>query len=92
MAKVDGKETKIYDGVVRIMCGDRARTEYITANGEKCDKSICLDDCLELIAYEDEQDDIVYVVFDEPLSGKIYQYGNYAEGGWWEYGTTCGFA
>lgn len=36
--------------------------------------------------------EIIYVWYELGLSGKIYQYGNYEEGGWWEHGTTKGFA
>ena len=35
---------------------------------------------------------IITVITDSPFSGKIYQYGNYSDGEWWEIGSTGGYA
>ncbi len=35
---------------------------------------------------------LITVITDSPFSGKIYQYGNYCDGEWWEVGSTCGYA
>ena len=35
---------------------------------------------------------IITVITDSPFSGKIYQYGNYCYGEWWEIGSTGGYA
>lgn len=84
---VDGS-TKIYDGIIRIICGDSAKTIYLTAMGTENDRFITLNDCLSLIDYKGG---VCIVIFDEPLHGEIYQYGNYGEY-WTTYGTTQGYA
>ena len=35
---------------------------------------------------------IITVITESPFSGKIYQYGNYGDGEWWEIGSTGGYA
>lgn len=35
---------------------------------------------------------LITVIVDSPFSGKIYQYGNYSDGKWWEIGSTGGYA
>ena len=35
---------------------------------------------------------LITVITDSPFSGKIYQYGNYSDGEWWEIGSTGGYA
>ena len=32
------------------------------------------------------------LITESPFSGKIYQYGNYSDGEWWEIGSTGGYA
>lgn len=93
---IDGKETKIYDGVVRIVYnnfdkGTTAKTIYLAAEGTEDDKCICLDDCLELIGFEKNKG-VVYVTFDKCLQGTIYDFGNYNDGQWHKYGETRGYA
>ena len=73
--KVDGN-TGIYDGIIRIICGNKGKTIYLTAWGDENDEFITLDDCLKLIEYDDG---VCIVMFDDWTSGKIYQYGNYGE-------------
>ena len=83
-------DTGIYDGVVRIMCGEKATTIYLTAEGSENDKPITLDDCLNMIG--GYQGEICTVIFDDATSGKVYQFGNYSEKEWVHYGDTCGYA
>lgn len=87
--KVDGN-TGIYDGIIRIICKNKAKTIYLTAMGEDDDEYISLNDCLKLIEYYGGYG-MCIVIFDDRTSGKIYQYGNYGEY-WTEYGTTQGYA
>lgn len=35
---------------------------------------------------------LITVIINGPFSGKIYQYGNYSDGEWWEIGSTGGYA
>ena len=35
---------------------------------------------------------LITVITESPFSGKIYQYGNYSDGEWWEIGSTGGYA
>ena len=35
---------------------------------------------------------LITVITDSPFSGKIYQYGNYSDGEWWEIRSTGGYA
>ncbi len=37
-------------------------------------------------------DRVIYVWAETGLSGRIYQFGNYMDGKWYEHGTTKGFA
>lgn len=34
---------------------------------------------------------MITIFIDEPLKGRILQYGNYGDS-WWEIGNTCGYA
>ena len=86
---VDGN-IGIYDGVIRIICGDNAKTIFLTAMGTDDDQYITLDDCLKLIGRK-ENGDVCVVIFDNALHGEIYQFGNYGEF-WTEYGNTQGYA
>ena len=86
--KVEG-DYGIYDGFIRILYEDRAKTLCLTASGEEDDEKITLDDCLKLIGYEGYG--CVYVIFDDWTHGEIYCYGN-APGQWYLYGETMGFA
>ena len=85
--RVDGSK-KIYDGIIRIICGDSAKTIMLTAEGTEEDSFISLNDCLSLIDYEEG---VCIVIVDDALSGEIYQYGNYGPF-WTTYGTTQGYA
>lgn len=38
-----------------------------------------------------EKTDIITVIVQRPLSGEIYQWGNYGDG-WWQIGTLDGYA
>ena len=87
--KVDGS-TGIYDGVIRIITENKAKTIYLTAQGTDEDEFITLDDCLKLIGYNGEG--TCMVIFDDLTHGEIYMYGNYSEKCWTDYGTTRGFA
>lgn len=93
---IDGKNTKMYDGFVRIVYsnyerGTTAKTICLVAQGTEDDQVISLDDCLEIIGYE-KNNGVVYVTFDNARRGTIYQYGNYPDGQWHKYGTTNGYA
>lgn len=83
MHKVD-KNTTLGGGIVRVVCGCRARVFY--------DEDITLDDCRRCMEDDDgETDGTVLVIFERGLSGKIYRYGNH--GKFWEkIGKTVGFA
>ena len=35
---------------------------------------------------------LITVITNDPFSGKIYQYGNYRDGEWYEIGSTGGYA
>ena len=92
---IDGKETKIYDGFVRILYDDdidgaKAKIICLAAQGTKDDECICLDDCLDLVEYNKNKG-VVYVTFDHARYGTIYQYGNYNDGQWHKYADTRGF-
>jgi hypothetical protein len=55
------------------------------------DKFISLD---ELLTYLNcvEENDVVTVIIDDILDGKVYQYNNYNDKCWYVYGTTMGYA
>jgi hypothetical protein len=89
MQKVNGNEVGTYDGIVRIIHGNKGKTIYLVARGDENDTLITLNDCLEEIEYDGK--DTVLVIFDDWLGGKIYMYGNYGDC-WYEYGETRGYA
>lgn len=87
MQKVNGDFICTFDGIVRIICGDKGKT--LIFSGENGKDFVCLNDCLNLIGYDGNG--TVVVIVDEFLSGKVYMYGNYGDY-WCEYGNTRGFA
>lgn len=93
---LDGDKIGFYDGIIIIIIDDdtenspRVKKIINTANGLPDDKFISLNDCLEIIGYNG--DGVVTVIFEEPLSGKIYEYGNHNPCGWEEHGVTKGYA
>lgn len=87
--KVSGDFICTFDGIVRIICGDKGKTLVFSGDGYQDNRFVCLNDCLDLIGYDGNG--TVVVIVDEPLSGKVYMYGNYSDY-WYEYGETRGFA
>lgn len=95
--RVDGDIITFYDGIITIICDDategkatRAKKLYLTAQGTTEDKCVSLNDCLRLIEYDGEG--TVMVIFEEPLKGEVYEYGNYSPECWVRHGTTVGYA
>ncbi len=90
MTKVDGNIVGAYDGVVRIICGDKAKTIYLSSIGLNS-RFVNLNDCLKEIKYKGVG--VVVVIIDEHLRGDVYMYNNYGNGGtWYKYGKTEGIA
>ena len=90
--RVNGDTFGCYDGIVRIIWGDKAKQIVMSANGTEDDKFISLNDCLKLIDYnKGDGYSVVFVMIDTFTDGVIYEYGNYGQF-WTEYGTTRGFA
>lgn len=76
------KDMVLQDGIITVICGDKARTYY----GE--DKT--LDECLN-IAAENAIYNTVLVIHEWAMSGRLYRYGNH--GTFWEQiGQTEGYA
>lgn len=90
--EVDGNTVGIWDGIIRIICGNKAYTEYLVAQGTDYDKFISLNDCLKLIEYDEDKDGVVIVIFDDLTHGEVYSYGNYLPKCWYQYGDTQGYA
>lgn len=95
--KVDGDIIKFYDGIITIICDDategktpRAKKLYPTALGSPYAQGVTLNDCLKIIEFDGEG--TVMVIFEEPLKGEIYEYGNYRPECWVKHGTTQGYA
>lgn len=88
MKVVDGDKTGIWDGVARIIGYNEGLTIYKTANGDETDTFLSLNDCLKLVNYEIT----CVVILDDYRSGKVYQFGNFYDGKWYEYGETEGYA
>lgn len=92
-ATVDGDKVAFCNGIITIICDDT--TEGNSQRVKKLyyslyDKAVTLNDCLKIIEFDGEG--TVMVIFEEPLHGEIYEYGNYAEKCWVKYGTTKGYA
>ena len=89
MEKVNGDFICTFDGIVRIIWGDKGKTLVFSGDGYQDNRFVCLNDCLGLVGYDGNG--TVVVIVDEALSGKVYMYGNYGDY-WYEYGETRGFA
>ena len=88
--KVDGNTTGIWDGFCYIVWEDKGKTICKVARGDDKDTFLSLNDCLKVIGYDGLG--VCIVIFEDFLSGKVYQYGNSPDETWWEHGTTQGFA
>lgn len=89
---VDGNEYGCYDGIVKIICGEKCKTIYVCSNGDENDEFVTLNDCLKIIGWTSKMG-VVLVIIEDYLSGKIYQYANNCgEPVWCEHGNTKGFA
>ncbi len=94
---VDGDAIRFYDGIITIIYDDateekatRAKKFYLTAQGTPDDSSVSLNDCLKLIEFDSKG--TVMVIFEEPLRGEVYEYGNYRPECWVKHGKTAGYA
>lgn len=93
MERIKGDEVGLYDGIIRIIWKDKAKTIFLVANGDDDDRFISLNDCLKEIGYDKKshkEGGVVIVIMDESLSGKAYIYGQYGNN-WTEYGETRGY-
>ena len=90
MTKVDGDMIGTYDGVIRVLWENKGKTIYLTASGCEDDRFISLNDCLKEIEYNGKG--VCIVIIDDTFSGKCYQFGNYEDNCWYEYGETMGYA
>lgn len=88
MKVVDGNKTGIWDGIARIINDNKGKTIYKTANGDETDTFLSLNDCLKEINYSYG---VCVVIMETELSGKVYHFGEYRNGKWYEYGKTEGF-
>ena len=90
MTKVDGNTTGTYDGILYIISGDKGKTIIVTADGTENDRFVSLNDCLTEIGCA--EDETAIVIIEDYMHGKVYRYGNYEKGVWYECGETEGFA
>ena len=89
---VNGKEVGTYDGIVRIIWNGVCKTVILTANGDGDDRFLSLDDCLDLVEYNEDYEPTVLVIIEDWTHGDIYRYGAYSEKVWEYHGMTKGFA
>lgn len=72
----------------------KAKLKWRTADEETC-RALCMDvEMLKLSEIVSQLGDafLITIIIDEPLKGRILQYGNYQDCKWYEIGTTCGYA
>ena len=62
--------------------------EYIANEGQY----LTLKDIEKMIRKEYQNIELITVIIEEPLSGRIYLWGNYGDNCWYETGETCGYA
>lgn len=84
-------EQGLWAGKVTIIKGDVCIKEILTANGTDRDHYLTLNECLEKIGGT-RYGQVVTVIMEQHLEGRIYRYGNYFDGKWYQIGTTCGYA
>ena len=84
-------------GIITIICDTaadgkslRVKRLYPQIGDSPYDKPVTLNECLQIIEFDGEG--VVTVIFEEPLRGEIYEYGNYSPKCWVRHGTTVGYA
>lgn len=80
-------EKTFYDGILYIIeckCTE-GKVTVVTLDGEY-DEPITLSDIAE------KYPDVRKVIFEEPLRGYVFDYGNHGKGKWEQVGTTKGYA
>ena len=93
MTKVDGNTTGTWDGFIYIIWGDKAKTICHTASGDESDTFISLNDCLDLIGFDENAEwRNLVVILEDLMRGTVYRYNNYGDKSWYQCGETEGFA
>lgn len=94
---VNGDEIGLCYGIITIICDTaadgkslRVKRLYPQIGDSPYDKPVTLNECLKIIEFDGEG--VVTVIFEEPLRGEIYEYGNYSSKCWVRHGTTVGYA
>lgn len=94
---VNGDEIGLCYGIITIICDTaadgkslRVKRLYPQIGDSPYDKPVTLNECLQIIEFDGEG--VVTVIFEEPLRGEIYEYGNYSPKCWVRHGTTVGYA
>lgn len=89
-----------FDGIdsATVYCGglsylEKAELKWRNADEETCETlGMCEVHILKLSEIAKQLNSgIITIIIEEPLKGRILQYGNYGDS-WWEIGTTCGYA
>lgn len=94
---VNGDEIGLCYGIITIICDTaadgkslRVKRLYPQIGDSPYDKPVTLNECLKIIEFDGEG--VVTVMFEEPLRGEIYEYGNYSPKCWVRHGSTVGYA
>ena len=94
---VNGDKIGLCYGIITIICDTasdgkslRIKRLYPQIGDSLYDKPVTLNECLKIIEFDGEG--VVTVIFEEPLKGEIYEYGNYSPECWVRHGTTVGYA
>lgn len=88
--EVNGDEVGIWDGIAYIIYGNVGREIVKTARGDGSDTFLSLNDCLKAVGCDGCG--VCTVILESWTSGRVYRYGNYADGKWYTHGKTNGFA
>lgn len=85
------KQQGLWAGIVKIIKGNVCIDEILIADGSERDHYLTLDECLKKVGGA-KKGEVVTVIMEEPLEGRIYRYGNNLDSYWEQVGTTCGYA
>ncbi len=90
MKSFNGSDKIGYTDILNIVFGDKYIKKYL--ENEEC-LNYTFDEVLQCAVENGYQkrDGTILVIAENPLSGKVYRYGNYGDF-WTEIGTTVGYA
>lgn len=93
MKKIEDSSAPLYFDIIKIIFedynGHKALIRYLD---EYNYQRYSLDKVLKIAKQNGYIDGIITVLAENPTNGKVFTYGNYLDGKWWETGVLDGYA